>query len=101
MALYEMRTYTLHVGKMREATKLYQELGFPAIQKGGFDKHLVGYFLADSGTINQIVHMWKFSEDADRRAFWARLYADKDFMEGFIPKFRPLLMSQEVKLLTS
>ena len=30
MALYEMRTYTLYVGKMAEATKLYQELGFPA-----------------------------------------------------------------------
>ena len=27
MALYEIRTYTLYVGKMAEATKLYQELG--------------------------------------------------------------------------
>jgi len=26
MALYELRTYTLYVGKMAEATKLYQEL---------------------------------------------------------------------------
>lgn len=34
MALYEMRTYTLYVGKMVEAAKLYQELGFPALQKG-------------------------------------------------------------------
>jgi hypothetical protein len=25
MALYELRTYTLHVGKMAEAVKLYQE----------------------------------------------------------------------------
>ena len=32
MALYEMRTYTLNVGKMAEAAKLYQELGFPALQ---------------------------------------------------------------------
>ena len=34
MALYELRTYTLHVGKMAEAVKLYQEIGFPALQKG-------------------------------------------------------------------
>jgi hypothetical protein len=27
MALYEMRTYTLYVGKMAEAQKLYTELG--------------------------------------------------------------------------
>jgi hypothetical protein len=26
MALYELRTYTLHVGKMAEAVKLYQEI---------------------------------------------------------------------------
>ena len=42
MALYEMRTYTLYVGKMAEAVKLYQELGFPALQKGGHDRKLVG-----------------------------------------------------------
>ena len=35
MPLYEMRTYTLYVGKMAEAQKLYTELGFPAIKKGG------------------------------------------------------------------
>lgn len=68
MALYELRTYTLYVGKMGEAVKLYQELGFPALQKGGQDKKLVGYFQGDTGTINQIVHLWKFDDDADRRA---------------------------------
>jgi hypothetical protein len=47
MALYELRTYTLHVGKMAEAVKLYQEIGFPALQKGGQDKKLVGYFQSD------------------------------------------------------
>jgi len=60
MALYELRTYTLHVGKMAEAVKLYQEIGFPALQKGGQDKKLVGYFQSDTGTINQLVHLWKF-----------------------------------------
>ena len=28
MALYELRTYTLRVGAMAEAVKLYQEIGF-------------------------------------------------------------------------
>jgi len=40
--LYELRTYTLYVGKMAEAVELYQEIGFPALQKGGQDKKLVG-----------------------------------------------------------
>ena len=29
---------------MVEAVKLYQEVGFPALQKGSRDKKLVGYF---------------------------------------------------------
>ncbi len=101
MALYELRTYTLYVGKMAEAVKLYQGLGFPALKKGEHDKNLVGYFQGDTGTINQIVHLWKFADDADRRAHWASVFANKDFVEGFAVKIRPLVASQEVKLLTA
>jgi hypothetical protein len=89
----------LRVGTMAEAVKLYQEIGFPALQKGSHDKKLVGYFQADTGTINQILHLWKFDDDAGRRAHWAAVYANKDFVEGFASKFRPLLITQEVKLL--
>jgi hypothetical protein len=96
MALYELRTYTLRVGAMAEAVKLYQEIGFPALQKGSHDKKLVGYFQADTGTINQLLHLWKFDDNADRRAHWAAVYANKDFVEGFASKFRPLLITQEV-----
>ena len=96
MALYELRTYTLRVGTMMEAVKLYQEVGFPALQKGAHDKKLVGYF---TGTMNQLLHLWKFDDDADRRAHWAAVYANKQFVDGFASKFRPLLITQEVKLL--
>jgi hypothetical protein len=99
MPLYELRTYTLYVGKMAEAVKLYQEYGFPALQKGGQDNKLVGYFIGDTGTINQLVHLWKFDDDADRRRHWEGVYGNRDFVEGFAAKFRPLLMSQEVKLM--
>ena len=46
MALYELRTYTLYVGKMAEAVKLYQEF-FPIFEKAGLDKKLVGFFISD------------------------------------------------------
>ena len=98
MALYELRTYTLQVGKMGELAKLYQEVGMPILTKRGYDKQLIGFFQADTGTINQIVFMLKFEDDADRRAFWAKVYADPDFLD-FASKGRPLLISQEVKLL--
>ena len=101
MHVYEMRTYTLHVGKMAEAVKLYTQFGYPALQKGGHDKKLIGYFQADTGMINQRVRLWKFDDAADRRAHWAAVYANQDFMEGVATRFRPLVLSQEVKLLTA
>jgi hypothetical protein len=85
---------TLYVGKMAEAVRLYQEVGHPAIKKGGH-----GYFQGDTGVINQFVHLWKFEDLADRRAHWTALFANTDFTEGFAAKFRPLVMTQEVKLL--
>jgi hypothetical protein len=54
------------------ALKLYQELGFPALQKGGQDKKLVGYFQADTGTINQLVHLWRFDDDDRRSKFGSK-----------------------------
>jgi hypothetical protein len=42
---------------MAEAVKLYQEIGFSALQKGGQEKKLVGYFQSDTGTINQLLRM--------------------------------------------
>ncbi len=67
MAVYELRTYDVVVGKMSEVVQLYQQEGWPALQK--HPTKLVGYFTGDVGAINQIIHLWKFDDDADRRAF--------------------------------
>lgn len=101
MTLYELRTYTLQVGRMSEAAKLYREVFFPALVKGGQDKKLIGYFQPDTGSINQLVHLWKFDDDADRRAHWAALFKNTEMLEAFLPTFRTLVLSQEVKLLTA
>ena len=42
MPLYELRTYMLRVGAMAEAVKLYQEIGFPALQKGSMTRSWSG-----------------------------------------------------------
>ena len=98
MAIYELRTYNIVVGKMGEVLEHYKTLGYPALQAGGFDKHLTGYFTGDIGALNQLIHIWKFEDDNQRRDFWARLFSDKDFM-AFAGKLRPLLQSQENKLM--
>ena len=96
MAIYEMRTYTVIVGKLAEVVALYTHQGWPALAK--LPPRLVGYFTGDIGAINQLVHLWKFEDDADRRQFWATVFADEAFM-AFARQLRPLLLSQENKLL--
>jgi len=98
LMLYEIRTYTLQVGKMAELTKLYQDIGMPLLEKHGWDQQLIGFFQADTGTINQLVFMLRFEDDADRRRFWSVVYADPEFID-FAAKARPLIITQEVKLL--
>ena len=96
MAIFELRTYTVIVGKMAEVVELYKTQGWPALAKQ--PDRLVGYFTGDIGALNQLVHLWKFEDDADRRAFWAGVFGDAEFM-AFAVKLRPLLLSQENKLL--
>lgn len=96
MAVYELRTYTVIVGKMAEVVALYGSAGWPALAK--HPQKLVGYFTGDVGALNQLVHLWKFDDDADRRAFWAGVFGDAEFM-AFAARLRPLLQSQENKLL--
>ncbi|MFN5512908.1 MAG: NIPSNAP family protein [Burkholderiales bacterium] len=96
MAIYEMRTYTLIVGKMADVVQLYKTEGWPALQK--HPQKLVGYFTGDIGAMNQLIHIWKFDDDADRRAFWAGVFSDEEFM-AFARQLRPMILSQENKLM--
>jgi len=96
MAIYELRTYTVQVGKMPTIIDLYKNEGWPAISK--HPPKLVGYFIGDVGALHQLIHLWKFDDDADRRAFWAGVFADEQFMK-FAVQLRPLLVSQENKLM--
>ncbi len=98
MALYEMRTYTFQVGKLPEAVALYRDEGWPILEREGFGANLVGYFVADTGTLHRLVHLWKFDDDAARRAHWARLFQTEEFMR-FAGKIRPNMLTQEVVLL--
>jgi hypothetical protein len=48
MALYELRTYSLYVGKLAEVLELYRNEGWPAL-RGHAEGRLVGCFVGDVG----------------------------------------------------
>ena len=71
LELYERRTYDVNVGQMGKVLELYSTEGWPALEAGGHSKFLVGYFVSDTGPLHQLIHLWRFSSDAERRSFWA------------------------------
>jgi hypothetical protein len=100
MTIYEKRTYSIKVGQMAEVVRLYTDEGWPVLEAGGFGKNLVGYFISDTGQLHQLVHLWRFESDSDRRGFWKRLFENKEFM-AFAAQIRQLIRTQEVQLLVS
>ena len=100
MTVYEKRTYSVTVGRMPDVLRLYSEQGWPVLEAGGFAEKLVGYFTSDTGTLHQLIHIWRFDDDADRRAFWQRLFANEPFM-AFAVQIRPLINNQDVQLMLS
>ena len=96
--IYELRTYTLHPGKVAEAHALYHAEGWPQLAK--WQHNLIGYFVSDIGALNQIVHLWKFANHDARDEQWAKLRANAAFA-AFGAKLRPMLLTQDNKILKS
>jgi hypothetical protein len=94
--IVEQRTYTLHVGKVPEYLRLYESEGM-AIQTRILGR-LVGYFTADIGPLNQIIHMWGYESLEDRARRRAEMQADPGW-KAYIAKIQPLIQTQETKIL--
>lgn len=95
--LYELRKYTLKVGTMATVLELYGNKGYPALTAEE-KARLVGYFTSDTGTLNQIIHLWRFDDDAERRAHWKSVFSNAAFME-FAKDLRPNILTQENQLM--
>jgi len=94
--LVEMRTYTLHPGKIATYLKLYETEGM-AIQKPILGR-MVGYYSTEIGPLNQIVHMWAYEDLKERADKRAKLTADPRW-QAYVAQTGPLLVSQESKIL--
>lgn len=84
---------------MADVVRLYQEVGWPLFEAAGFDRYVVGYFVSDTGLLSQLVHLWRFSDDAERRKCWQDFASDVE-VQRFAAHLRPMLISQEVQLLS-
>jgi len=95
--IVEMRTYTLHPGKVGPYLKLYEAEGLETQKR--ILGHLVGYYSTEIGDVNQIVHLWAYDSFEERLKRRAALFADPTWL-AYVPKIVGFLIKQESKILT-
>lgn len=93
--IIEKRTYTFHPGKIQEFLALYEREGLPLHTKY---LPMIGYFVSEIGTLNQVITMWGYESMADRDTRRAALYADPEWI-AFGPKTTPFIQKMETAIL--
>jgi hypothetical protein len=72
--IVDMRTYSIPTGAMRDFLALYAREGLPVQTE-----HLgapIGYYTTEVGDLGQVVHLWRYTDMADRERRRAALEAD-------------------------
>ena len=72
--IVDVRTYELQPGRLRDFLALYEKEGLPVQLK--HLGNLVGYYTTEVGNVNEIVHMWGYTDLADRTRRRAAMAAD-------------------------
>lgn len=96
MAIFELRTYGLHPGKLQEYLKFYHDEAM-AIHV----RHLgpsVGWWYTDVGPLNQLVMLWRYDSFQEREARRMRLMADPAWL-AFLPRTGAYIASQENRIM--
>ncbi len=94
--IVDQRTYTTRPGRLQEFVETFTAKGLPLYTR--YCGTLIGYFTSESGTLNQVVHLWGYADAADRDLRRAALAADPNW-QAFLDVALPLLVSQESRLL--
>lgn len=94
--IVDHRVYTVRPGRLREYLDAFESHGLPLYTR--YCGTLIGYFVAESGTLNQVIHLWGYEDAADRDKRRAALARDTQWC-AFLETALPLLVSQESRLL--
>lgn len=95
--LIEHRTYLLHPGKVPAYFNLYRGCGLPIQLE--YLRQPLGYYTTEIGPLNQIIHLWGYSDLNERQQARSRLKADPRW-SAYVAQLMPLIQHQESKILT-
>ncbi|HWB45146.1 MAG TPA: NIPSNAP family protein [Hyphomicrobiaceae bacterium] len=97
--IYELRTYTLRQGTAADVVKAASTVSRD-IRKDDYGK-LEGYWLSDIGHLNQVMHLWSYSDLNERQRLRAELAKNARWNSEYIPLIRPNLIRQEIRLMNA
>src|SRR6201987_5580641 len=97
--IYELRTYTVKPGTVSDMVKAASEVSTD-IRGNNFGK-LEGYWFTEIGPLNQVLHMWSYSDLNERARLRGELAKNARWNSEYLPLIRPILLRQEVRLLNA
>jgi hypothetical protein len=97
--IYELRTYTLRPGTIGEMIKAASTISLE-IRGDNYGK-LEGYWSTEIGPLNQVMHLWSYSDLNERSRLRAELGKNARWNSDYVPVIRPLLARQDIRLLNA
>jgi hypothetical protein len=97
--IYELRTYTVKPGTVGDMVKAASTLS-REIRGDNFGK-LEGYWFTEIGPLNQVMHLWSYSDLNERARLRAELARNARWTGEYVALIRPFLARQEVRLLNA
>ena len=95
--IYELRTYTMKAGTVAETAKNAGTLGREI--RGDTYGKLEGYWMTEIGPLNQVMHLWSFSDLNERARLRGELSKNKRWTGEYVPLIRDKLVRQDIRLL--
>lgn len=94
--IHEWRSYRLKPGAATAYLSLLADMGLPLVTR---HLPLMGYWLAETGGLNMIHHLWSYKDWAERESARAGLAAEDRWVKEFIPAAFALVDAQENRFL--
>lgn len=94
--IHEWRSYRLKPGAAVDYLALFAEEGLPLVTRY---LPLMGYWLAETGPLNAIHHLWSYADWSERESARAGLAGEDAWTLGFVPRAFPMIEEQTNRLM--
>jgi hypothetical protein len=95
--IQELRIYTTKPGAVAEVAKNSGSVA-REIRGDNYGK-LEGYWMTEIGPLNQVVHLWTYSDLNERARLRAELAKNERWTKEYLPLIRPLIVRQDIRLM--